>query len=112
MSRLGLIAIVAILSCLGCFASGSDEGDAAENNAQVQSAKKDLAQRLGGLERDIVLVGEIQEVTWPDMSLGCPEPGKMYAQMLTSGLKFTLKSGGRRFEYHTGSGALRLCKEY
>jgi hypothetical protein len=112
MLRLGLIAIVAIFSCLGCVASGSDAGNAAENNAQVQSAKKDLAQRLGVVEREIGLVGKIEEVTWPDTSLGCPEPGKMYAQMLTSGLKFTLKGGARRFEYHTGGGALRLCKEY
>lgn len=112
MMRFNLLAMVAMILCWGCVASGSDAGNTADNDPQVQAAKKDLAQRLGVVETDIGLAGEIEEVTWPDLSLGCPEPGKMYAQMLTNGLKFTLKGGGRRFEYHTGGGALRLCKEY
>jgi hypothetical protein len=75
----------------------------------VESAKKDFAQRLGVREQSIVLVGQIEEVTWPDTSLGCPEPGMMYAQVLTPGYQFTLQSGAKMYEYHTGKGVVKLC---
>ena len=48
-----------------------------------------------------VKVVDLEEVTWPDASLGVPEPGKMYAQVLVKGYRVTLEATGRRFEYHT-----------
>lgn len=77
----------------------------------VRAAKKDLAQRLGVREQSIDLVGQIDEVTWPDASLGCPEPGMMYAQVLTPGYRFKLQSGAKVYEYHAGSSIVRLCRE-
>jgi hypothetical protein len=79
-------------------------------SASLQAAKTDLAERLGVAESDIGLVGIGEALTWPDASLGCPEPGEMYAQVLTHGFKLTLRARGRHYEYHTGEGAVRLCK--
>jgi hypothetical protein len=76
----------------------------------VQAAKKDLARRLNVRQESIELAGAIEDVTWPDTSLGCPEPGMMYAQVLTPGYRFKLQSGGKPYDYHTGKGVVKLCE--
>jgi hypothetical protein len=65
-------------------------------------AREDLAQRLGLAEEGIV-VQSIEPVTWPDTSLGCPQPGMFYAQILTPGYLVILEAGGEAYEYHTGT---------
>lgn len=69
--------------------------------AEVTQAKQDLAKRLSGSPDQIELVN-FTPVTWPDGSLGCPEPGMMYTQMLVEGYRIQLRSGGRVYEYHGG----------
>lgn len=77
--------------------------------ALVARAKADLAARLGLSEAEIQVV-EAQAVTWPDSSLGCPEPGRMYLQVLTPGYRIVLEAGGRRYAYHAGREGLPfLC---
>jgi hypothetical protein len=66
----------------------------------VQSAKEDLAERLG-LSTSEVLVVSIEAVDWPDTSLGCPQPGMAYAQVITPGYQIVLKAKGPTHEYHT-----------
>ena len=45
-------------------------------------------------------------VTWPDASLGCPQPGMQYAQVLTDGSIIELGVGAGDdmvvYRYHTG----------
>jgi hypothetical protein len=67
----------------------------------VAEAVADLAGRLGVDPREITVVSQ-EEVTWPDASLGCPEPGMLYAQVLTDGIRIVLESDGRRYDYHSG----------
>ncbi|MBB5840335.1 hypothetical protein [Kribbella italica] len=67
----------------------------------LDHAKSDLAERAGVTVDEITLVSS-EEVTWPDSSLGCPQPGMMYAQVLTSGSRIILSAGGRTYEYHSG----------
>ena len=50
----------------------------------IEKAKEDLAQRLSIPISDISLV-EAKAVIWSDSSIGCPQPGMMYAQVLTPG---------------------------
>ena len=71
----------------------------------IQLARQDLAQKLK------VPIEEIREVSveameWPDTSLGCPQPGLMYAQMITPGFKVVLAAKDKtvEYEYHTDSG--------
>ena len=69
--------------------------------AQVTEAKQDLAKRLSVNPDQIELVS-FTPVTWPDGSMGCPEPGMMYTQVLVEGYRIQLRSGGRVYEYHGG----------
>ncbi len=49
---------------------------------------------------DEVTVLSVEEVIWSDASLGCPEPGKMYAQVLTKGYRVTTQAQGQTQQVH------------
>lgn len=50
---------------------------------------------------DSLTVLSVEAVTWRDTSLGCPEPGKMYAQVLTDGWRAVYQDAeGDRIEVH------------
>ncbi len=49
---------------------------------------------------DEVTVLSVQSVTWRDASLGCPEPGNMYAQVLTPGYLVTTQVNGNTQQVH------------
>ncbi|WP_143465887.1 hypothetical protein [Kribbella sp. ALI-6-A] len=67
----------------------------------VEQAKADLAGRLGVPVEQVTVVST-EEVTWPDSSLGCPQPGMNYAQVLTEGTRTILSADGRQYSYHSG----------
>lgn len=66
----------------------------------VQAAVNDLARHLN-IPAEQVTVVHLEGVTWPDTSLGCPQPGMAYAQVLVEGYKVILEALGHRYEYHT-----------
>ena len=49
-------------------------------------------------------VVQVEEVTWPDGSLGCPQPGMAYTQALVPGYRVTTFAGGERVVWHTDTG--------
>lgn len=52
-----------------------------------------------------------EAITWPDGSLGCPEPGMMYTQALVDGYHVVVRAGGEELDYRVGSGGgFRLCE--
>lgn len=69
----------------------------------LASAVADLADRLG-VDDSVVTVVTQEEVTWPDQSLGCPQPDMRYAQVLVNGSLIVLDVGGTAYEYHSGGG--------
>ena len=77
----------------------------------VTLAVADLAARLGVAASDIEVVST-QHMNWPDASLGCPQPGFMYAQVITPGWLIQLAAAGETFEYHTDQGmSVVLCED-
>jgi hypothetical protein len=66
---------------------------------QMLAAQQDLAKRLNVQVREIRPAGA-QRMTWGDASLGCPEAGFHYAQVVTEGWVLTLRHGGRDYTYH------------
>ena len=77
----------------------------------VRLALEDLAQRMGVVPEAIQLVS-VEAVEWSDASLGCPQPGMMYAQVITAGYRVVLEVEGRRYEYHTDAGqSVVFCEE-
>jgi hypothetical protein len=80
------------------------------HDPQVAHAANDLAQRLNlGIEQ-ITLVSA-ERVTWPDASLGCPQPGMIYAQVRQPGMRILLSAGGHIYAYHNaGKRSPFLCE--
>ena len=78
-----------------------DDPDDPSLEPLVSIAVEDLAQRLDISEREIEIL-EVRKVVWPDASLGCPQPGKVYAQIQVDGLLIRLRAGGRMYFYHSG----------
>jgi hypothetical protein len=66
----------------------------------LAAAVADLANQTGTPPEEIKVVS-IEAVDWPDTSLGCPEEGMMYAQVITLGYKIVLEAQGQQYEYHT-----------
>ena len=68
--------------------------------AAAAAARQAVAGELG-LEPGDVRVVSVEAVTWPDSSLGCPEPNQLYMQVLTPGYLVLVDAGGRTTEVHT-----------
>jgi hypothetical protein len=66
----------------------------------IEKAKEDLAQRLSISPIRVNLL-EMTEVEWSDSSLGCPQPGMDYVQVITPGYRILLETGGQEYEYHS-----------
>lgn len=67
----------------------------------VDAAVEDLATRLD-VPVDQVTVVSAEAVTWGDTSLGCPQPGMRYAQVVTDGTRIVLAHDGTDYAYHSG----------
>ena len=81
-----------------------------ELDQAVQAARADLAQRLG-ITAQAIQVAEATEVEWPNLALGCPEPGMMYGQVVVPGFRVVLQAGGQSYDYHGDrKGTMRLCQ--
>jgi hypothetical protein len=65
----------------------------------VVRAKNDLSRRLNVQESKISVVEAIA-VDWSDGSIGCPEPGMGYIQVITPGYWIVLEVAGEKYFYH------------
>jgi hypothetical protein len=68
--------------------------------AIVAEATALLTQELGVADSAITLIS-ITAVDWPDASLGCPEPGMMYAAVITPGYELVFDVSGQEYRVHT-----------
>jgi hypothetical protein len=73
----------------------------------VQTAKEDLAQRLGVAKSEVEEVS-VNQTEFPDMSLGTPVDDEMSAQMISTGWKINLSAQGKNYEYRGDKYQLRL----
>ena len=81
-----------------------------EAEAAIRLARQELAQNLD-LATEAVLLISVEAVEWPDASLGCPQPGRTYAQVITPGFRVVLEVGGKTYEFHTDRGkVVVLCE--
>ena len=70
----------------------------------IEKAKEDLTQRLSVSVTQINLV-EATEVVWSDSSLGCPQKGMVYTDVLTPGYLIILSANNMEYEYHSSKGS-------
>jgi hypothetical protein len=66
----------------------------------LTAAITDLSRQAGVSSNQISLVA-IEAKEWGDTSLGCPQEGMMYAQVITPGYLITLAAQGKQYIYHT-----------
>jgi hypothetical protein len=59
-----------------------------------------LAAELDTSAEEVTVLSS-EAVEWRDTSLGCPQPGMMYAQVITPGYRFLLQAKGREYDVHT-----------
>ena len=118
VARSGVLGILAFVA--GCVQAGAQAGAGPEppqdpamqvNTVELvrEQALEDVARRTGvARERLEVLVAEA--VTWPDGSLGCPEPGMAYTQALVPGFRVRIRADGPILDYHAGArGRPKFC---
>jgi hypothetical protein len=74
-------------------------------------AVADLAEQLS-LDPGHVRIQSVESMLWPDSSLGCPEPGKVYDQGTVRGYLLRLEANGQAYIYHTDTDqTVILCSE-
>jgi hypothetical protein len=105
------IAVIATLSIFivsGCTSSPAADqtitnttvNPTASSEDVIVAAKQDLSQRTG-IDYEYINTLYLRVVRWPDTSLGCPEEGMEYAQVITDGYQVLLEANGYVYEYHT-----------
>ena len=59
----------------------------------------------------MIYIVRAEQATWSDSSLGCPEPGMLYAQVLTTGIWLVLFHQGQEFDYRVTDNSGELCTQ-
>ncbi len=97
------VAVAIAVALLG--AHGAE--DPARDEA-VATARAALAQKQG-VKAEALEVVAAEPVQWPDASLGCPEKGRMYLQMITPGYRVRLRAGGAIHAVHVAGTRAVVC---
>jgi WD40 repeat protein len=110
MSRRSLLSLpLTLIVALSISVSGSHaQGDTPQ---AVYDALADLSARAGvALSLNNLTSWTWNQVNFPDSSLGCPQAGQSYAQVLTNGYRIVFVYNGATFDYRAPvGGAVFLC---
>ena len=98
MTVSGKIAVVVALLGVSTWSCG---GGRTESEERIDRAKEVLSVEIGVPIEEIEVV-EAERMTWADSSLGCPEPGMMYAQGVVDGYRIVLSVAGTEYPVHSG----------
>jgi hypothetical protein len=72
----------------------------------VQTLAEEMNIPISNIEVDTV-----RTIEWRDGSIGCPEPGVAYAQVITPGHKITLRVDGQLHFVHEANGRAAVCRQ-
>ncbi len=76
----------------------------------VSEIRADAAQ-VASVDVTEVVVLEERAVEWPDGSLGCPQPGMLYTQVITPGYQVIVSAGDLELDYRLDRrGGFRVCE--
>lgn len=76
---------------------------------QAVALAKETVSQQAHVPQERLVLESVKAADWPDSSLGCPQPGMMYAQMITSGFKVILTTANTPYAVHIGSGRAVIC---
>ncbi len=72
--------------------------------ARVVEKLRPLVAEDLGVDSESLVVASIRQRSWSDTSLGCPEPGMVYAQVIVEGWQVVFQdSDGETYDVHTPS---------
>lgn len=80
----------------------------AERLQAVARARRQLSVELN-IEPGDIDVESAKPATWPNSALGCPEKGRMYAQVVTDGWVVRLKAKRDVHEVHVSGRRAVIC---
>ncbi len=112
---IGAALLTIALSVTGCGqgSSGSAEAPAQPDREPTEPdeiAKQVVAGFLSVPVSEITLVST-EAKDFGDPSLGCPEPGMAYPQVITPGHRVILEADGRRFDVRVSGQHGRICRK-
>ena len=81
----------------------------AEVPASVLDQVKTQAAQRAGIDPSQVEIVSSTLRTWNDGSLGCPEPGMNYIQVISEGYQIIVRAGGRTYDFRTSPRAIKVC---
>jgi len=90
-----------LISFSGCVAPTDEKTE--QKQKLTRMAKENLSQILKVKADDIKVVG-IEEVVWPDPSMGYGDPNVSYVPLAVPGYKIFLQYNETIYEYHAGNG--------
>lgn len=105
---------VALSVAVACYGAGGqtpeDETVTVPPGAEglVEEARADLRERTGA-ESSAIALRSVESVDWPDSSLGCPEPDRLYAQVITPGYRIVVVVDSEEHEYHASTSRVVYC---
>ena len=82
---------------------GLTTGENDNLQAMVDVARR-AAARESGVDQGEIETINVTEMVWPNAALGCPQPDRMYAQVLVPGARVNLRIGEMSYHYHCGEG--------
>jgi hypothetical protein len=101
-----LLFVAASLSACAADRPAAPPGYTAPVNATLQSVTVAVladASKRTGIEVAKLEVVESIAVTWPDGSLGCPEPGMNYTMALVPGYRIRIRADQQLLNYHASA---------
>ena len=101
-----LLFVAAGLSACAADRPAAAQGYTAPVNSTLQSVTAAVladASKRTGIEVTKLEVVESVTVTWPDGSLGCPEPGMNYTMALVPGYRIRIRADQQVLNYHASA---------
>ena len=87
---------------------GDDEQTSASAPGDIEAAARELLADEDGVDKGALTLVSSESVSWPDASLGCPQEGFGYAQVITPGYKFVFTLGDTSYAVHTNEDGSHL----
>ncbi|MBL8200194.1 MAG: hypothetical protein JNK40_04405 [Chromatiales bacterium] len=104
LARQSVASSLLALAALSSTACGADPEPAGPEAIALRAVAEALGIAPAGSR---VISSEARD--FPDASLGCPQPGMAYAQVITPGHRVLVEANGRRFDVRVAGNLGRIC---
>lgn len=107
------LACMLLGSAIALGACDGRQQQPAPTSRPAQATPSDLAREVVARRLEIpaeaVTVVSIEAREFADSSLGCPEPGMVYQQVITPGHQAVVEAEGRRFDVRVAGAGAKIC---